>query len=136
MGKSINVDFDQDEFEKASKAKGALTWKEVILRNLPKSDEDVLKDETERFFKRISGWALMNKNSDLNLRFNVMKSFVISALDHKGVSDEMKRVIMIGGTSSPGSKLGRLGKPTRSPKSAEKGKKEKARHPKRKKAKL
>lgn len=133
MGKSINVDFDQDEFEKASKAKGALTWKEVILRNLPKSDEDVLKDETERFFKRISGWALMNKNSDLNLRFNVMKSFVISALDHKGVSDEMKRVMVIGGASASGKKLGRLSKPTRSPKSAEKGKKEKLPHPKRKK---
>lgn len=133
MGKSINVDFDQDEFEKASKAKGALTWKEVILRNLPKSDEDVLKDETERFFKRISGWALMNKSSDLNLRFNVMKSFVISALDHKGVSDEMKRVMVIGSASASSTKLGRLGKPTRSPKSAEKGKKEKALHQKRKK---
>jgi hypothetical protein len=135
MGKSINVDFDQDEFEKAVKAKGGLTWKEVILRNLPKSDEDVLKDETERFFKRISGWALMNKNSDLNLRFNVMKSFVISALDHKGVSDEMKHVIAIEGSSSPGTKLGRLGKPTRSTKFAGKAKKEKAPPPKEKKGK-
>lgn len=133
MGKSINVDFDQNEFEKASKAKGALTWKEVILRNLPKSDEDILKDETERYFKRLIGWALMNKNSKLNAQFNFMKDGVISILDHKTVMEDLGKPFMIESKSAPKSvKPSKLSKPTRSPKSAENGKKRKTHHPKRK----
>ena len=134
MGKSINVDFDQDEFEKASKAKGALTWKEVILRNLPKSDEDVLKGETERYFKRLTGWALMNKNSKLNAQFNFMKDGVISILDHKTVMEDLAKPFMIESKSASKSvKPSSLGKPTRSPKSEAKAKKEKGPNPKRKK---
>ena len=136
MGKSINVDFDQDEFEKALKAKGELTWKQVILRNLPKSDEDVLKDETERYFRRLTGWALMNKNSKLNAQFNFMKDGVISILDHKTVMEGLGKPFMIESKSASKSvKPSSLGKPTRSPKSAEKGKKEKALPPKEKKGK-
>ena len=134
MGKSINVDFDQDEFEKASKAKGALTWKEVILRNLPKSDEDILKDETERYFKRLTGWALMNKNSKLNAQFNFMKDGVISILAHKTVMEDLGKPFMIESKSKT-DKPSSLGKPTRSPKSEAKGKKEKAPQPKEKKGK-
>lgn len=134
MGKSINVNFDQDEFEKASKAKGTLTWKEVILRNLPKSNEDILKDETERYFKRLIGWALMNKNSKLNAQFNFMKDGVISILDHKIVMKDLGKPFMIKTkTISKVVKPSELSKPTRSHKSKVKGKKEKDPNPKRKK---
>jgi hypothetical protein len=95
MGKKLLIDLDDAEYERAMKAKGELTWKEVLLRNVPMSPEEMLKEKTDDYFKELSDYAAQNKSSQLNAGFNKMKAMIDSALDQKVLTGGFEKAIII-----------------------------------------
>ncbi len=82
----ILIELEREEFERATNAKGKLTWKEVLTRNIPKSEEEVLKTNTESYFRILGDYAVLRNNSLLNAKLALIKAYIIAALDNRSIS--------------------------------------------------